>query len=730
MVRFGYLLKGVVQGVGFRPFVFKTAGGLGLNGFVKNTPEGVVIEVEGEKEQVETFEKALEIDLPPLAKIDTIVKRELPAILQHGFEILKSAAGDLKTSPVAPDIKVCSRCIEDIRDPKSRYYGYFATNCTDCGPRYSIVKTVPYDRQNTSMAEFTMCEECRKEYEDPFHRRFHAQPVACPACGPKLGVDLKEAAKAIKSGKIVAVKGIGGFHIVCDALNSETIEKLREFKNRPTKPFAVMCKNIEQVKNLACVTKKEEELLTSKEAPIVILKKLPATRYPLPAEIAPAIDRIGCMLAYTPLHYLLFDHLENPIVATSANLGEEPIITTKEEIERKLPFVDLVVDFNRDIVNGIDDSLVQVVGGKTQILRLARGYAPKTIKLPKKIDRKILAVGGNQKNTIALAFHDTLILSPHIGDLGNVEASLFFERTVDSFKRFYDYEPDRIVCDKHPNYETTKWAKKQGVEVVEVQHHLAHIYSVKAEFGLKRECIGFSFDGTGYGDEKINGKAREGALGYDTLWGGEIFAGDKRKYRFKPIKLLGGEKAIKEPRRVALSMLFERYSLDEVLRLNLEAVKSFKESEIKILYQSYIKGLNAIASSSVGRLFDAVASIANLCHFQSYEGEAGLLCEGAYREEVTKTFDYEINQGNIEIAFDFFEEDFVSVFINTLVEIIADFAIKAKRDVILTGGVFQNRTLLTLAEKRLEEEGIRCFTNREIPVNDGGISVGQIYCAL
>ncbi len=723
MVRYSYKIRGVVQGVGFRPFVYQLSLKYALSGFVKNTSEGVTIEVQGES--LEAFEKELQASLPPLAKIDGIEKEEIPLKEESDFQILESGGEIFKTALVSPDIKVCEECLEDLKS-KEKYQNYFAVNCTNCGPRYSILQTVPYDRKNTSMAKFEMCESCKKEYEDPTNRRYHAQPISCNSCGPEISLIIgaeeykeniyQKAAELIKQGKILAVKGIGGFHIVCDATNDDVIQRLREAKNRPTKPFALMCRDLKQIEQIAKVSDEEKELLESKEAPIVILKK-DKNSLGISEKVAPNIDRVGCFLPYTPLHFLLFEHLENPIVATSGNLGEEPIITTKDEILEKLPFVDAIIDFDRDIVNGVDDSLVLVVNGDVQILRLARGYAPKVLKLPKKTDKKILAVGGNQKSTISFCIDDMAILSPHIGDLGSLKAFGFFERTVETFQRFYDFKPGVIVCDKHPNYETTKWAKQQNIEIFDVQHHLAHIYSVKAEYGLTGDYLGFSFDGTGYGED-------------GTLWGGEIFVGNRREYHFKPIKFLGGEKAIREPRRVALSMLFDRYSLDEILKLELETVKSFSESEMKLLYQSYIKDLNSVKSSSVGRLFDGVASLANLCQFQSYEGEAGLLCENSYDSSVENTFPYEIKEGEIIIEFDFFSQDLVSVFINTLAKIVVDIALRKKKEVILSGGVFQNRTLLEKISKDLKKENINFHYNKTTPINDGGVSLGQLYYFL
>ncbi len=741
MKRYKYLIKGQVQGVGFRPFIYKKALKFALVGFVKNDINGVELEIQGEQEDIELFEESLSSKLPPLARIDYIQKTEIKPLCQNGFEIIESSkeSSSSKTALIPPDIATCNECLADIKENK-KYHNYFAANCTNCGPRYSIIKTVPYDRKNTSMQKFKMCRSCEDEYSDPLKRRYHAQPISCNSCGPVLSlfrndkrveIDekdiIKKVASLIEEGKILAVKGIGGFHIVCDAANDEAVTKLREFKHRPTKPFAIMCRDMAQINSLAFVNEMEEKLLKSKEAPILILKKLTSQNsmhLKLSSLLAPNIDRIGCFLPYTPLHHLLFEHLQNPIVATSANLGDEPIIIKAEDIFKKLSFVDFTLDFDREIINGVDDSLLQVVDGKTQILRLARGYAPKVIKLPFKSGKKILAVGANAKNSVAFVLDDNIILSPHIGDLGSLKAFEYFERTIESFKRFYDFEVDVIVCDKHPNYETSKWAKKENKKLLEVQHHLAHIYACKAEFGLSGKYLGFSFDGTGYGDD-------------GTLWGGEIFVGDERKYSLKPIKLLGGKKAIKEPSRVALSMLFDKLSLEEVLKLELDVVKSFSKEEIKILHQSYMKNLNAPKSSSVGRLFDAIASFSGIAQSVNYEGESGLLCESYYEKSIKKCFEYGIEGGEIEIKIaeqmlnnkpD--KKELNSMFINTLVKIIVDISKREKLDVILSGGVFQNKTLLELTCKELQDEKIRYYYQQKTAINDGGIALGQAYYAL
>ncbi|MDC0932641.1 carbamoyltransferase HypF [Arcobacteraceae bacterium] len=730
MKRYQYQITGIVQGVGFRPFIFKLANKLGLTGFVFNDSNGVSIELQGDDKSIIFFDKLLFDELPPLAKIDNFVKNEFEVKNSNIFEIKETFDNTSKTTLVSPDIKVCDDCLDDIKKDE-KYKNYFAINCTNCGPRYSIIKTIPYDRINTSMDKFLMCDSCAEEYKNPLNRRYHAQPISCNDCGPTLTLSSKNelisnsydeiykvATDYIQEGKILAIKGIGGFHIVCDASNDRVVQKLREYKHRPFKPFAIMCKDIQQVQKIVKLSEKEKELLISKESPVIVCDELENSSSTISQYIAPNIKRIGCFLPYTALYHLLFEHLDNPIVATSANLSGEPIITTKEDILKKLPFVDYIVDFNRDIENACDDSVLQIVNDEIQILRAGRGYTPKVIKLKKKISQKILAVGANAKNTISIAFDDTIILSPYIGDLDSLVSFEYFLRTIETFKKFYDFKPDIIVHDKHPNYETTKWAKQQkNVKLIEVQHHLAHIYATKAEFLLEdKKYVGFSFDGTGYGTG-------------GTLWGGEVFVGDERKYHFKAIKLLGGTKAIKEPRRVALSMLFDRYTLDEVLNLKIDTVKSFKESEIRILYNSYSKSLNAPLSSSVGRIFDGVASLAGLLQIQSYEGEAGLLCEKEYKSN-SKKFEYDINNGEIEIQYDFFVEDIVTRFLNTLVNIIVDISELEQKEVILSGGVFQNKTLLSKVIEELNKRKIKYFYQQLTPLNDSGISLGQVYYTI
>lgn len=749
-------IRGIVQGVGFRPFVYALAVELDLHGHVFNDAEGVGIAVEGKPAAVETFLHRLQTELPPLARIDALNTESLAVAGYDGFRIIASDASAKKSAVVSPDMAVCDHCLAEMRNPADRRYGYWLINCTDCGPRYSITRTVPYDRCNTSMDAFEMCDACRAEYEDPSDRRYHAQPIGCHECGPKLYYREEDhqsegeegflaAVAALKAGRIVAVKGLGGFHLMCDATDEKAVGLLRERKRRPSKPFAVMFPTLEAIQKMGALSGTETGLITSREKPIVIVRAAPGN---LAASVAPGIDRLGVFLPYTPLHYRLFEQIDFPLVATSANLSDEPIIRTEEELGRKLGRVaDGVLSHERAIVNACDDSVMQVAGGTPLMLRLARGFAPCTLTLPFKTGKKILAVGANQKNSIALAFDDRIILSPHIGDLGSLEAFEYFERTLETFKRFYDFEPDVVVCDKHPGYETAKWArelktKNEKLKIIEVQHHHAHVLAGTAEFNIKEPVLAFAFDGTGYGDDKVNGEAREGALGYGTIWGGEVLRADGISYErvasLRPFSLLGGEKAVREPRRVALGLLFECRTLDEVLELDLPGVKAFSAQEIRLLHAGWQRGVNAPRTSSMGRLFDAVASLSGICQQVSYEGESGLLLEAAVNAQKDGAYPYTLRDGMIDwepmlraiIVGNEGAEVIASRFLDTLVDIMVDLAREQALPVLLTGGVFQNRTLLERLMHRCEAENISCYLPSRFPVNDGGIALGQVWYAL
>ena len=735
-------ISGVVQGVGFRPFVYQLAKRYKLNGFILNNTVGVSIEIEGAQHAIDAFMNALQNELPPLARIDRLLSEESESVGYIGFEILQSETENEKSVLISPDIAICDKCLDEMQDPDNRRYAYPFINCTDCGPRYSIIDTLPYDRPNTSMHSFAMCEACREEYTDPLDRRFHAQPISCPNCGPTLRL-LDTSAKvlgegenalaltvdAIKKGSIVAVKGLGGFHLLCDATNTDAVGELRERKQRPGKPFAVIFSNIKTLKDSADLSPEEVEEITSKEKPIVIVSKRPQST--LSDLVAPGIDRLGVFLPYTPVHHLLLEALDIPLVATSANLSDEPIIRNSTELLEKLgSVVDLVLDHDRDIVNANDDSVVQMAGSEKIMLRMARGYAPKSMKLPFKSKKKILAVGANQKNSITLIFDDTLIMSPYIGDLNSLEAFEYFERTLESFKRFYDFEPEVIVYDKHPEYMTTKWTKElKDVELIEVQHHYAHLLAGMAEFNLDEKVLGFSFDGTGYGDD-------------GSIWGAEVMIADSRDYErifsLTPFRLLGGEKAIKEPRRSALSLLFETYSLDEIYSLKLPTVEQFSKVELNILHKAWDRGINAPYSSSMGRLFDAVASFANILHVSSFEGESGLMMEQYVDESITKIFPFEIDNGRITLqpmveAMIRMEDkrEIVSTFFNTVVAMIFQVAEKyPSLPLLFSGGVFQNRILVEKISRRCEDEKRSYYFQHETPINDGGVSLGQAWYAL
>ncbi|RXJ60841.1 carbamoyltransferase HypF [Candidatus Marinarcus aquaticus] len=734
-------VHGVVQGVGFRPYVYQLATQHNLYGWVNNDDQGVNIVLTTTPEKHETFLYALQENPPPLSKISNITIHELALESFSNFQILHSHESGSKSTLISADIGICEACIEDIQNTQDRRYKYAFTNCTNCGPRYTIIKTVPYDRAHTSMKNFTMCKECKTEYEDPMNRRYHAQPICCPNCGPTITLydnknseiaqgkkALEKVTQSLQLGDIVAIKGLGGFHLVCDATSNYAVKKLRQRKNRPSKPFAVMCKDSVQAQSIALMNEEEHRVLNSKEKPIVLLHKEKINM--LADAVAPNIDRIGLFLPYTPLHLLLFEHFDKPIVATSANLSDEPIIRKKDELMRKLGFVaDYVLDFDREIINACDDSVVQVCNNQLFKLRNARGYAPTAITHKKEKPKAILAIGANQKNSIALALDKDILLSPHIGDLNSIEAMEYFDRTVETFCRFYDFKPELIVCDKHPNYETTKWAKSQEIPVVQIQHHYAHVLSCMAEYGLDEKVLAFAFDGTGYGDD-------------GNIWGGEVFIASKKEYirikHFKYFKLLGGEIAIKQIKRLGLSLLFDNYTLEELVCMDNPTLKAFSSKEIELLHTVWNNGLNAALTSSVGRLFDAVCSLAGIEQHVSYEGEAGLLIEQAYDASSKEYFEFDISHNEIDIhkAIQAMVKErsaqvICTKFINMLVEVIITISQKnSTLPVVLTGGVFQNKTLLEAVTKRLDELQRQYYYSKEVPLNDAGIAVGQLYSQL
>ena len=736
------LVKGIVQGVGFRPYVYKIASLFKLNGYVNNDDIGVNIIVNAKEDIFKHFIKKLRSNFPVLSKIDSFeffIEKNLEVFTS--FEIRKSETSNNKSTLISSDIAICTECENDIKDENNHRFNYSLTNCTNCGPRYSIIKTIPYDRANTSMSNFILCKTCKDEYENPLNRRYHAQPLACEKCGPELFLyDNKSnlicknekvldlIVSKINKGLIVCIKGMGGFHLVCDATNDKSIQKLRELKNRKNKPFAVMFKNIRDIKKHTNINKKEEEIISSNNKPITLVNQ--NLKSDLSSLIAPNIDRLGVFLPYTALHILLFQKLLNPIILSSANLKDEPIITSYEEVLEKLPFITYVLDFNRDIINACDDSVVQVVNNKIQVLRSARAYSPSNLKTNMKFKKNILALGANQKSTISIAFNKSIITSPYIADLNSIKAFEYFKKTIKTFERFYDFKAEIIVCDKHPLYESTKFANTfKDIKIIQIQHHYAHALSCMAEFNLSRECLCFIFDGTGYGDD-------------GNIWGGEVFLADNKKYKrihhIKNFKLLGGEKAVKEPKRVALSLLFDCFNLDEILNMNNACVNSFSKKEINVFYKMHKKSLNSPLCSSMGRIFDAISSFANILHIQSYEGETGLLIEKNYDVNINEAFSYEINEKDIDLSLMIKEiirlkdkKLICTMFLNMIINIIVEISSMYKnKSIILSGGVFQNKTLLENLSKKLNLLKKDFYYTQKVPLNDSSISLGQIYSQL
>jgi len=724
------LIKGTVQGVGFRPFIYTLAKRYALNGTVSNGSNGVEIFINADN--IEPFIATIKEELPLLAKIDAIQIEEVTFQNFQDFQIIETSNQGDVTVNIPPDISICSECEKELFDPTNRRYGYPFITCTHCGVRYSIIYDLPYDRVNTSMKFFEMCEACEAEYNNPLDRRYHAQPIGCWDCGQRLQLvgrglltpTIDNVVELLEEGNILAIKGVGGYHLVCDATNEEAIQKLRERKRRPTKPFAVMVRDMEMAFELAVINEREEELLSSKERPIVLLKST-GRDMALPLQVAPNISRIGLFLPYTPLHLLILKKLNRPLVATSANVTDEPIATDRESIEKLSDVYDYLLDHDREIVNGCDDSVVMVVRNQTIFLRRARGYTPVSIKLPFRLPQKVLAVGANQKSTVAIGFDDQVILSPHIGDLDGIASVEYFRENIENLKRIYRFEPEVVVYDNHPNYESTKYAtdNHRGLSLRGVQHHYAHILSVMAEKFMTTKILGVAFDGTGYGDD-------------GNLWGGEFMVCDYEGYarvaHINYFKLLGGAKAIKEPKRVALSLLFDVYG-DEVLTLDNPTTQAFTSNELKTQYLMWQKGLNAPLSSSVGRLFDAVASLTGVCQVMSFEGESGMMMEELYDASISSFYDFGFEEGVIDIlpmiasiAQEEKSHVALSKFFNTLVEIIDTLHKKYCLPLVLTGGVFQNRVLLELVLERIPTATI----STQIPPNDGGIALGQVVSTL
>jgi len=771
-------VRGIVQGVGFRPFVYGLAVKHNLKGWVYNTSEDVRIEVEGKAGAVKQFEQELRTQAPPLAHIENITVEYHDPVGYKSFEIRKSQAQRGKYQLVSPDVATCGACLGELLNPEDRRYRYPFTNCTNCGPRFTIIEGMPYDRARTTMRYFKMCPQCQAEYDDPLDRRFHAQPNACPKCGPRVqlvdnrgnvvnGSDpIAAAGQLLRKGRIVAVKGLGGFLLACDATNNGAVRALRARKNRPSKPFAVMVATLEEARKHCYVLPEEEKLLTSPQSPIVLM--IWKENSSVSREVAPNLWFLGVMLPYTPLHHILLRDTGLPLVMTSGNLSEEPIARDNDEALRRLSGIaDYFLVHNRDIYSRYDDSVVMVERGTSQLLRRARSYAPYPVRLPFKT-RQVLGCGAEEKNTFCLTKDNYAFVSQHIGDMENVETLEHFDNTISLYKRLFHIEPEVIAHDMHPDYLATKYARElgaAGMKLVPVQHHHAHIASCLADNGLEGPVIGVAFDGTGMG---ADGK----------IWGGEFLIADYHNFRraghLEYLPLPGGDAAIKRPYRTAIGYvltLLGEDGLNDVIaspdfigtkQSHTTPISQVTGVEMEVIKRQIERNINSPLTSSMGRLFDAVSALLGIRGEIDYEGQAAVELEMAayssvlasgvsdeavptaqesypYRivegegvrivrlkdllSAVIEDLQHGVSRGRISVRF----HDTVVGMIDEMCRLLADETGITR--VALSGGVFQNRLLLRKATSLLENSGLQVFTHRQVPCNDGGVSLGQAVIA-
>jgi len=756
MKRLRIEIEGAVQGVGFRPFVYRLARNLRLAGWVVNDVRGVVIEVEGDPAALERFLERLEAETPPASRVERQAVTALTTTEGSGFEIRSSPRGGARTAQMLPDLATCDACLRELFDRDDRRHRYPFINCTHCGPRLSIINSLPYDRPHTTMKSFEMCRDCRREYEDPADRRFHAQPDACSDCGPT--VELRDrngctvvsgndavlrAARAIRDGEIVAVKSLGGFHLMCDATDGAAIERLRKSKPRREKPLALMARDLEQAGTLCRIDDRAATLLRSSEAPIVLLARRPDA--PVDPGVAPDNPTLGVMLAATPLHHLLMHELDSPVVATSGNLADEPLCIDNDDALRRLAGIaSAFLVHDRPIARQVDDSVVRILAGRTAMLRRARGYAPRPVPLAS-TPPCLLAVGAQLKNAVAVNAGKRVFVSQHIGDMETPEAIEAFERIVRDYLEMYAMRPEAIVHDLHPDYFTTRWAQQRGNDKhptledlprIAVQHHHAHLASCLADNAADGPALGVIWDGTGYGTD-------------GTIWGGEFLIGDATGFRraghLRTFRLPGGDTAIREPRRAAAGLLWE---LDGPAGLDrdLNAPRSFTREERAVLERMLERGINSPLTSSAGRLFDGIAALAGLQLRSSFEGQAAMALEFAVDAAIRDTYPVDLDtadDGTIVVdwrpllmaALGDVERragpgTIAARFHNALVDTIVRVAQQVGQETVaLSGGCFQNAVLLERTQDRLTDAGHRVLVHRRFPPNDGGISLGQIAVA-
>ncbi len=750
-------VRGIVQGVGFRPFVYRLAHKYNLSGWVRNTSGNVTIEVEGRREDIDSFLLSLKNEAPPVARVQDIKTGKIHATGQSGFVIQDSEARAGEYQPVSPDIVTCAQCLKEIFDPADRRYLYPFTNCTNCGPRFTIIKDIPYDRPLTTMSKFRMCPECQAEYDDPLDRRFHAQPNACPKCGPSLQLtdgedgniackDIPaEAARLLCQGNILAVKGMGGFQLACDATSREAVLKLRQRKKRPGKPFALMMASIEDIKKHCTVSPEEEGLLLSAQAPIVLLRWNKDIS-DVTDEAAKNNKYLGVMLPSTPLHHILTRYARRPLVMTSGNLSEEPICRDNDEALRRLAGIaDYFILHDRDIYSRYDDSVFMVAGDRARAVRRARGYAPSPILLPRKAVQ-ILACGADEKNAFCLTRDENAFLSQHIGDMDNTETLEHFQNTLELYRRLFRVEPELIVHDLHPEYNSTKYAlalaAEKRIKTLAVQHHHAHIASCLLENAATGPVIGVAFDGTGYGSD-------------GRIWGGEFLVGEagnlKRMAHLEYVPMPGGESAIRKPYRMALGYISCLLGRDTPIK-NLPILGSLPDAEVEVIRKQIEKSINTPLTSSAGRLFDAVSALAGIRGEITYEAQAAIELEMSAPDDISGCDPYPFAiepegdmliiklKGLIAAVMEDVGRGAKPSVISgrfhlTMAEIIARTCLSLSKktgikEVALSGGVFQNRLLFSLVMDKLEKQGFRVHTHRAVPTNDGCIALGQVAVAL
>lgn len=749
-LRVRIIIHGAVQGVGFRPFIYRLATAMGLTGWITNNLQGVGIEAEGDPEQLGTFLLRIDREKPAQARIYSMEPTFLDYVGYAEFTIRHSEAAGKTTAIILPDIATCPDCLREIFTAGERRYRYPFTNCTHCGPRFSIIESLPYDRCHTSMKTFAMCPACRAEYDDPRNRRFHAQPIACPACGPHLALQnrggqvsaqhedaLRGAADALRAGRIVALKGLGGFQLLVDARRNEAVQRLRARKHREEKPFALLYPSLEMAAGDCELSPGEARLLSSPEAPIVILRQAAGTKK-IASAVAPGNPYLGVMLPYTPLHHLLMADLGFPVVATSGNLSDEPICIEEQEARERLGEVaDLFLVHNRPIVRHVDDSIVRLVMDRDMLLRRARGYAPLPVRLKDSLPAA-LAVGGNLKNTVAIASGRDAIISQHIGDLENLSAYASFRRVIHDLQGLYDIQPAAIACDLHPDYLSTGYAQDAGLPLVPVQHHLAHVFSCMAENELTGPVLGISWDGAGYGMDGM-------------IWGGEFLLVEEKQVtrlaHLRPFHLPGGDKAVKEPRRTALGMLYALYGAQMFERDDLSVLKMFAAQELQTLRDMLRQGVLSPLTTSAGRLFDGVAALLGLCRQSRFEGQAAMTLEftatgidtdDAYPLSLSPhaSMPWQLDWGTLleNMLYDISQGESIGLmaakFHNALIAGILTVVRQANiEQIALSGGCFQNKYLTERAVKVLRQAGYRPYWHQRVPPNDGGLALGQLVAA-